>query len=723
MIRFCIRHRRLVVVLWVALSAALIAAAATWPGPSDDDFSLPGSESLRAAALLNGAAPEAPGALVVSAPSGVASAPVRDSVAALATRMNAVPGVHVTPGAQRVSEDGTIASIPIDYPDPAAARQLRELRDGFRADGVTVELSGDDFADFTPGGVTEGAGLLAAAVVLLVAFRSLIGAAIPLVIGVVGVTCGVALLAVLSNVVGTPSFAVYLTIMLGLGVGIDYALLIVTRFRTAMAARPMAAPPTVARPTVGGAPSASAAPTGDTAPGDGASAGGGTGVGGGASAGAGGGAVPAGGTGAAVEEAVREAMRTAGRSVLFAGLIVIATGSGMLFLGPSLGGGVALAAGCGVLMVMLAALTLLPALLRMIGPRIDRFALPRRKEGVPLSYRWSRVVQRRPWLTGAVALVALGVLALPAAHLRAGWSDAGNRPVTDTTRRAHDLLAGGFGPGMAGPLVLAAGGAAPGADLARAVGQAAGTPGVARAFPAGERAAIVIPATGPQDERTEELIHRLRAELPGPVLVTGSTAAALDYSRHSADRLPWVVGAVLLAAFVLLTAVFRSLVLPLKAIAVNLLSIGAAYGVIVAVFQFDVLGRGTAGPIDAWVPMMLFTITFGLSMDYEVFLLSRIREEYLRDRDNARAVAAGLAKTARVITAAATIMFCVFAAFGAFDDRALSTMGVGLAAAVLVDATVVRLVLVPAVMEVLGERNWWFPSLTFRRLTLRRFTT
>ncbi|MGP4098867.1 MMPL family transporter [Nonomuraea sp. KM90] len=728
MIRFCIRHRRLVVVLWVALSAALIAAAATWPGPSDDDFSLPGSESLRAAALLDGAAPEAPGALVVSAPSGVDSAPVRDSVAALVTRMNAVPGVHVTPGAQRVSEDGTIASIPIEYPDPAAARQLGELRDGFRADGVTVELSGDDFADFTPGGVTEGAGLLAAAVVLLVAFRSLIGAAIPLVVGVVGVTCGVALLTVLSNVVGTPSFAVYLTIMLGLGVGIDYALLIVTRFRTAMAARP-----TVARPTVGRGPSTFAAPTGgtawtaDTAPGDGASAGigagadGGTGTGSGASAG--GGAVPAGGTGVAVEEAVREAMRTAGRSVLFAGLIVIATGSGILFLGPSLGGGVALAAGCGVLMVMLAALTLLPALLRMIGPRIDRFALPRRKEGVPLSYRWSRVVQRRPWLTGAVALVALGVLALPAAHLRVGWSDAGNRPVTDTTRRAHDLLAVGFGPGMAGPLVLAAGGAAPGADLARAVGQAAGTPGVARAFPAGERAAIVIPATGPQDERTEELIHRLRAELPGPVLVTGSTAAALDYSRHSADRLPWVVGAVLLAAFVLLTAVFRSLVLPLKAIAVNLLSIGAAYGVIVAVFQFDVLGRGTAGPIDAWVPTMLFTIMFGLSMDYEVFLLSRIREEYLRDRDNARAVAAGLAKTARVITAAATIMFCVFAAFGAFDDRALSTMGVGLAAAVLVDATVVRLVLVPAVMEVLGGRNWWFPSLTFRRLTLRRFTT
>ncbi|WP_406675326.1 MMPL family transporter [Nonomuraea sp. N2-4H] len=374
--------------------------------------------------------------------------------------------------------------------------------------------------------------------------------------------------------------------------------------------------------------------------------------------------------------------------------------------------------GGGVLMVLLASLTLLPALLALIGTGIDRFSLPRRSGGVPLSYRWSKVVQRRPWTAGAVALVALITLALPATHLRVGWSDAQNRPVTDTTRRAHDLLAKGFGPGMAGPLILAAP-ATPegGAELRTAVRQAAGTPGVARTLPAGESAALVIPETGPQDERTEDLIHRLRAELPEQVLVTGSTAAAADYARHTADRLPWVVCAVLLAAFALLVPVFRSVVLPLKAIVVDLLSIGAAYGVVVAVFQLDVLGQGTAGPIDAWVPMMLFTIMFGLSMDYEVFLLSRIREEYLKDRDNTRAVADGLARTAGVITSVATIMFCVFAAFGAFDDRALRIMGVGLAVAVLVDATVVRLVLVPAAMEVLGDRNWWFPGLTFRRLT------
>ncbi|AQZ64151.1 Integral membrane protein [[Actinomadura] parvosata subsp. kistnae] len=669
MIRFCIRHRKLVVALWLALTAALVAAAATWPGPTDDDFSLPGSESRRAAELLGGTTPESTGALVVSAPPGLARAltgdPARDPAAGLIARMNAVPGVHVDLGARRVSPDGTIASIPVDHRDQEAATRLRALRDEFRPpQGVTVELAGDDFADFTPGGVTELVGLVAAAVVLLVAFRSLVAAVVPLIVGVVGVTCGVASLSLLGHVVSGPGFGRYLTIMLGLGVGVDYALLIVTRFRTALE------------------------------------------------------------TSESVADAVAEAMRTAGRSVLFAGLIVIATGSGILLLGPSLGGGVALAAGCGVLAVMLTALTLLPALLGMIGRRIDRFAVPRRAEGVPLSYRWSRVVQRRPWTAGAAALVALVALALPATQLRVGWSDAGNRPVTDTTRRAHDLLAQGFGPGIAGPLILVAAPASgDGAELRGAVAQAARTPGVAQARAAGERTAIVIPRTGPQDERTDDLVHRLRATLPEPVLVTGSTAAALDYARHTADRLPWVVGVVLLAAFALLVPVFRSVVLPLKAIVVNLLSIGAAYGVVVAVFQLDVLGGGSGGPIDAWVPMMLFTITFGLSMDYEVFLLSRVREEYLKDRDNSRAVAAGLARTARVITAAATIMFCVFAAFGAFDERALRVMGVGLAVAVLVDATVVRLVLVPAAMEVMGERNWWFPVLTFRRLTPRRNVT
>ncbi|NRQ35517.1 MMPL family transporter [Nonomuraea sp. NN258] len=668
MIRFCIRHRRLVVLLWLVLTAALVTAAVARPGPANDDFTLPGSESQQAADLLGAAADSPPGTLVIAGPAGQA-------VADLVGRIDGLPGVTV--GERRVSPDGSVTAIPLDYPDQATALRIKALRDGFHAPGTTAELSGDDFADFTPGGLAEGLGLLAAAVVLLIAFRSLIATALPLVIGVVGVTCGVASLSVSSHLVDVPSFAVYLTIMLGLGVGIDYALLIVTRFRSSLAEGPAAGGVTrdVTRDF----------------------------------------------TGDAVDDAVTTAMRTAGRSVAFAGVTVIVTGAGMLFLGPSLGGGIALAAGCGVLMVMLASLTLLPALLRMIGTRIDRFALPARSGGRPPAVRWSRVVQRRPWLTGLLAFALLAGLALPALQLRAGWSDAGDRPVSDTTRRAHDLSARAFGPGLAGPLVLAVADASvPVPDVVERAGR---TPGVAAAHPAGERTAIVVPATGPQDQATTDLVHRLRAELPEPVLVTGSTAAAIDFARHAAQRLPWTVGAVLLASFLLLMAVFRSVVLPLKAIAVNLLSIGAAYGVIVAVFQQDVLGLGASGPIDAWVPMTLFVVMFGLSMDYKVFLLSRVREEYERLRDNSRAVAAGLAATARVITAAATIMFCVFAAFGTFDDRALRIMGVGLATAVLVDATVVRLILVPAAMEVLGERNWWFPRLTFSRLPMNRNVT
>ncbi|WP_433366217.1 MMPL family transporter [Streptosporangium sp. CA-115845] len=672
--RFCARRRWLVLLAWLALAAALVVGAARAPGVTTDDFTLPGSESQRAADLLGDRPAEPQGSLVVSAPSGVRAPGVRQAVTGLIARMNTVPGVEVatrTPAGAagrsqvppeapygQVSADGTVATVPIRHTGEEGAARLKEIRDAFRAPAaapasgtpavplLTVELFGEDFADFTPGGLTEGIGLLAAAVILLVAFRSLIAAVLPLLVGVTGVVCAASLLSLLGNFVPTPGFAVFVTIMLGLGVGIDYALLVVTRFRASL------------------------------------------------------------GEGRTVEDAVVRAMTTAGRSVLFAGITVIITGAGILFLGPSVGGGIALAAGCGVLMVMLAALTLLPALLSLLGTRVDRFSLPfRRGTAGSWARRWSGAVQRRPFLAGALALGLLLGLALPAASLRFGWSDAGNRPISDTTRRAHELLAGGFGPGAAGPLVLVSAG-----PLGPAVAQAASTPGVADVTALDERTALVVPETGPQDEATTGLVHALRAELPAPVLVTGGTAAGIDFAEHSFDRLPGTAGAVLLASFVLLVPVFRSLVVPLKAIAVNLASIGASYGAVVAIFQWDVFGLGTGGPIDAWVPMMLFVVTFGLTMDYEVFLLSRIQEEYARTRDNSGAVTEGLAATARVITAAAAIMFCVFAAFGTFDDRALQIMGIGLAAAVLIDATVVRLVLVPSVMELLGDRNWWFPG-------------
>ncbi|MGJ6966708.1 MMPL family transporter [Streptosporangium sp. G11] len=680
--RFCARHGWPVLLAWLALAAALVVGATHAPGATTDDFTLPGSESRRAADLLGDRPAEPQGRLVLSAPSGVRAPEVRRAVTALIARMNTVPGVTVAVRApaegsrsqptapyEQVSADGTVATVSIRHTGQESAAKLKEMRDAFRAPEdpeaptapaasgapgppiLMAELSGDDFADSTPGGLTEGIGLLAAAVILLVAFRSLIATVLPLLMGVTGVVCAVSLLSLLGNVVPTPGFAVYVTIMLGLGVGIDYALLVVTRFRVSL------------------------------------------------------------GEGRTVEDTVVRAMTTAGRSVLFAGITVIITGAGILFLGPSLGGGIALAAGCGVLMVMLTALTLLPALLGLLGTRVDRLSLPHR--GGPtgtLARRWSRAVQRRPLVAGVLALGLLLGLALPAASLRFGWSDAGNRPVSDTTRRAHELLADSFGPGAAGPLVLVS--AEP---LGRAIAQAASTPGVAGVTALNERTALVVPETGPQEEATTGLVHALRAGLPAPVLVTGGTAAGIDFAEHSFDRLPWMVGAVLLASFALLVPVFRSLVVPLKAIAVNLLSIGASYGAIVAIFQWDVLGLGTGGPVDAWVPMMLFVVTYGLTMDYEVFLLSRIQEEYARTRDNSRAVTEGLAATARVITAAAAIMFCVFAAFGTFDDRPLQILGVGLAAGVLIDATLVRLVLVPSAMELLGDRNWWFPGTGGRR--------
>jgi putative drug exporter of the RND superfamily len=315
--------------------------------------------------------------------------------------------------------------------------------------------------------------------------------------------------------------------------------------------------------------------------------------------------------------------------------------------------------------------------------------------------------------------------------MRLAFADNGNRPTSQTVRRAYDLLVDGFGPGFNGPLILAVdapGGAGDAGTLADLEVQLNRTQGVAFATPpqpndAGNAAVIqVFPSTSPQSEETADLVERLRDDVIPPategtdveVLVGGLTAGATDYSNYTYERLPLFIGLVLLLSFLLLMTVFRSLLVPLKAVIMNLLSIGAAYGVIVAVFQWgwgkDLIGVAESGPVEAWAPMMLFAIVFGLSMDYEVFLLSRIKEEYDRTGDNATAVADGLAATARVITAAAAIMILVFSAFVLGDDRAIKLFGFGLAVAVFLDATIVRLILVPATMELLGDRNWWIPK-------------
>jgi RND superfamily putative drug exporter len=430
-------------------------------------------------------------------------------------------------------------------------------------------------------------------------------------------------------------------------------------------------------------------------------------------------------------------MTTAGRSVVFAGVTVVVSLLGMLTMNQPYVPGVAFSAVLTVLFVMLAALTLLPALLAVTGTRIDRLGLPRRRSPRPRKadgrgfwFRWSRGVQRRPVAAGLAGLVVLGVLIAPVSALRLGYPDSSNDPTSLTTRRAFDLMSEGFGPGFNGTFVLVADRGDPAALAALGGLQEAvsATPGVARASapvpsPAGDAAVIAVtPTTSPQDEATADLLETLRGDviptaLDGTsveVVVGGITAANADQTASIADRLPYFLLAVIALAFLFLLAVFRSVPIAIKAAVLNLLSIVAAYGVASYAAQGgwfgQLFGITTPTPIPAFIPMMMFAILFGLSMDYEVFLLSRIREIYLRTRDTGTAVADGLAATAKVISAAALIMTAVFGAF-VFDDQFfLKIIGIGMAAAVLIDATVVRLLLVPATMALLGERTWWMPA-------------
>jgi RND superfamily putative drug exporter len=501
---------------------------------------------------------------------------------------------------------------------------------------------------------------------------------LPILIALVGVGIGYGLVNFASHGFTVPTFGPQLMAMIGLGVGIDYALFIVTRFRQGLQ------------------------------------------------------------EGRDPRQATIVSMSTSGRAVLFAGSTVIISLLGLFVVGLAFMNGLAVGTIAAVLMVLAAALTLLPAMLGFVGYNIDRLHVPGLLVRSPSAgggfwYRWSRTVQRRPWLCGTAALAVLLVLALPFLSMRLAFSDAGNDPTKLTTRQAYDLLARGFGPGFNGPLVIVAD-VHSGSKPARAAvvaldGRLTQVPGLASVAPAvfnaaGDTAVITAyPTTSPQAAPTASLVRHLRgAVIPSvvrgtgvTVLVGGVTAGGIDASHYLSNRLPLVIGLVILVSILLLMMVFRSVAIPLKAAAMNLLSMGAAYGVIVAVFQWGWLaalfGVSRRGPIDPWIPLMMFTIVFGLSMDYEVFLLSRIREEWRRRGVNTIAVADGLASTARVITAAAAIMVCVFGSFVINDPlRVLDVFGLGLAVAIFVDATVVRMVLVPSIMQLLGRANWWIPA-------------
>ncbi len=684
----CYRRRRLVVLAWIAVVIALSVLAGAVGDDYRQGFRISGTESARAQDLLQQSFPSRAGdtgQLVIDAPGGVTDPAVRQRVERTLARIERVPEVTGTTspyspaGARQVAPGGKIAYGEIQFDKRAGqvsedtARRIIDIADpGKEIGGATFELGGRMFLLPSFGGSSEVIGLVAAVVILLLAFGSVLAMGLPIFTALLGIGTGFAIVGLLSNVIVSPDFTTQVAAMIGLGVGIDYALFIVTRYRQGLH------------------------------------------------------------DGLDPERATVLAMDTAGRAVLFAGATVVISLCGLLLMGVDFIRGLGIGAASTVLVTMVASVTFVPALLGFVGRNIDRLHVPglHRKENVTREsvwFRWSRVVQRRPWIAAGAGLVVLLTLALPFLSLRLGFSDTGNAPTTDTTRRAYDLLSDGFGPGFNGPLIVAArtpGGTASLDALAKRLPEVRGVARVGPVVPSpdGRTAVIqVIPSTSPQSTQTEALIHRLRDDvIPSATRGTGAsahvggiTAAGVDVTESLSERLPVFIGGVLGFSFLLLLAVFRSVLVPVKAVVVNLLSIAAAYGVIVAVFQWGwgagLLGIESGAPIEPFVPMMLFAIVFGLSMDYEVFLLSRIREEYDRTGDNALAVADGLAATARVITAAAAIMVMVFASFVLGDFRVVKLFGLGLASAILIDATIVRVVLVPATMELLGDRNWWFP--------------
>jgi RND superfamily putative drug exporter len=682
------RRRGRMVLAWVAVLAAAAVIAPRLAGEFSTEFATAGSESQAAADLVAERFPGNSGdtiQVVWQAKAGAREPAVLARVERFLDEAGRLEGVAAAQP-PRVSRDGTIALVrleldrrALDVPTETSTR-LIELAEAASGNGLQIELGGPPIRNAQEGGSPELVGLIAAVVILLVAFGSIVAVGLPIAIALFGLGLSVLLIGVLAAVMDVPGFAPAIAGVVGIGVGIDYALLILTRFRSALA------------------------------------------------------------SGSDPRPAVAEAMTTAGRSVLIAGTTVVISFLGLFLLGVPFLYGVAVSVSIAVLVVMAAAVTLLPALLAFAGPRVDRLRIPglgrTSAAGSPtLAGRWSRLVQRRAWPAAILSAVALVALAAPALGLRFGFPDEGNDKRGTTTRAAYELVSRGFGPGANGPLLLAAdlsdGGAKP--ELDALVDRVRAEPGVAfvsepRLNEAEDAALLtVVPGSSPQDAATTELVHRLRDDvLPKledggiDVSVGGLTASVVDQSDLVGSRLPLLVGAVVGLSFFFLLAAFRSPLIALKAAAMNLLSVGAAYGVLALAAEGgwfgQLLGIDSDTPVPPFMPVMMFAVLFGLSMDYEVFLLSRVREEYLSHGDTSRAVADGLAKTARVITAAAAIMVAVFLAFLVSDEIFLKLLGVGMATAIFLDATVVRMVLVPALMQLFGRANWWIPRWLDRSL-------
>jgi putative drug exporter of the RND superfamily len=681
------RRRGRTVLLWIVAAFVIIGVGSSLAGEFEADYDTPGSESKAASDITEERFEGYSGQeiyVVWRDENGAMSPQARENVDAFFAEADKVP--HTAAHTQiRVSDDGTIASstIPLTVPgwevEKSDGEKLIDAANANSGDGLEIKLGGDPIYTAQEGSSPEGFGFLGAAIVLLIAFGSVVAAGLPLGIALIGLGISSAgLIPLLANAIDVPDWTTAVSGLIGIGVGIDYALLVLTRFRAGMK------------------------------------------------------------EGKDRHDAVLEAVTTAGRSVIIAGLTVVIAVLGLMLTGLSYMYGVAISTSLAVLTVMLASVTLLPALLSYLGPRVDKLRIPLlgrtlRAEGNSESpaASWSHAVQRRPWPAAIAALVVLLGLAAPALGMRLGFPDAGNDPPDTMTRQSYDLNTEGFGPGPNGPIQIAAK-LPPSQEAKSEIDAFANTlrsePDVSFVTPprinqAGDAALITVtPRSSPQDEETEELVNHLRddvvpAQLEGTgidVEIGGVTAALEDQSEYMKDRMPLFISGVVGLSFLLLLVAFHSPLISLKAGVMNLLSVSAAYGVMTLAANggglSNLIGIDHEVPIAPFMPVMTFAILFGLSMDYEVFLISRIREEYLKDGDTRRAVADGLAKTARVITAAAAIMVVVFLSFVTSQEVFLKLFGIALAAAIFLDATVVRMVLVPAVMQLLGRWNWWIPN-------------
>ncbi|MDG4778728.1 MMPL family transporter [Micromonospora sp. WMMD961] len=701
--RWCFRHRFLVIGSWVALLVALALLSATVGTSYSNAFSLPGTESAKAQALLQKVAPQQAGdsgQIVVHVRDGsIRDAEVRAKITPMLEKVAALPSVasvtsmYGSAGAPQISKDGRTAYATVTF-DATADRlaipdvtKVIDTAHAARDDQLQVELGGEAIAIAAEGAIksTEAVGVVAAGIVLFIAFGSLVGMLLPLLAAIAALSAGLITVGLTSHLMILGSIGPTVAALIGLGVGIDYALFIVSRHRAGLQA------------------------------------------------------------GLSPEDAAVRALDTAGRAVVFAGLTVIAALLGLLVLRIGPLNGMGISGAIAVLFTVVAAVTLLPALLGVFGAKLlnkrQRRALAtpdhdspppsgRRRGRARRPGRWAERVERRKTLfaLGAVLLVAL--LSLPALSLRLGNSDAGNDPKGSTTRAAYDLLAQSFGPGSNGPLVLVTqqGSSGDGQALQTLISAVRVTPGVASVVAEPSTASTglsvihVVPTTAPQDKATDTLVTHLREDvIPAAVRgsgltvhVGGATAGSADLASVVTGKLPLFLAVIIGLGFVLLMVAFRSILVPLTAALMNLLASAASFGVVVAVFQWgwgsEFMGLGKAGPVQAELPLILLAILFGLSMDYQVFLVSRMHEEWTHSRDNHQAIRVGQTETGRLINAAALIMICVFTAFVFGGQRVIAEYGVGLAAAVAIDAFILRTALVPALMHLLGRSNWWLPG-------------